>query len=322
MTPTRFVAGLHSQPNRESSFFETRSKLEPKGSGVHSLRTFLLCLLAALLCSTPATAQNSTPSVQIVNPIDEQHLVTLHGYHHPLANAANDRGAAADDMLLERIHLVLKRSDSQESALRRLITDLHTAGSASYHKWLTPDEFGAQFGPSDQDIATVQKWLAGHGFSVVKVNPGKQTIEFSGNVAQFREAFHSQIHKYEINGETRYANANDPQIPAALAPVAGGFVSLNNFRLSHYSIPLGKAAYDPRTDKASPEWNYGGNNVLAPQDFAVQYDLNPLYSAGTNGSGQTIAIINESNINIELVNQFRSVFGLPCQPPPGHHRWE
>ena len=99
---------------------------------MHLIRTFLLCLLAALLCSTPATAQNSASSVRIVDPIDEQHLVTLKGYHHPLANAANDRGAAADDMLLERIHLVLRRSDSQEQALRQLVTGIctHPAGRA------------------------------------------------------------------------------------------------------------------------------------------------------------------------------------------------
>ena len=48
---------------------------------------------------------------------------------------------------------------------------------------------------------------------------------------------------------------------------------------------------------------------------AIQYDLNPLYTAGTNGSGQTIAIINESNVNIDLVNKFRSIFGLSANPP-------
>ena len=114
---------------------------------------------------------------------------------------------------LERMHLVLKRSDSQESSLRQLIGDLHTPGSANYHKWLTPDEFGKQFGPSDEDIATIETWLAGHGFNVTKINPGKQTIEFSGNVSQLRDAFHTQIHKYQVNGKTHFANANNPQIP-------------------------------------------------------------------------------------------------------------
>ena len=284
------------------------------------LQSSFLCLVSATLLCAAAIAQQTAPTARIVSPIDEKQLVTIKGATHPLANRANDRGAAPDDMRLDRIHLVLKRSDSQEATLRSLITQMHTPGNAAYHKWLTPDAFGKQFGPADEDIATVKTWLASHGFSVTKVNPGKQTLEFSGNVAQFRSAFHAQVHQYEVNGQKHYANAADPQIPAALSPVVGGFVSLNNFQAKSYAKYLGKAQYDPKTGKAAPEWTVGNSSegyqyILAPQDFAVQYDLNPLYTAGTNGTGQTIAIINESNINIAAVDNFRTLFGLPANPP-------
>ena len=120
-----------------------------------------------------------------------------------------------------------------------------------------------------------------------------------------------------MNGQTHFANAADPQIPAALAPVFGGFTSLNNFRLKSYAKSLGEAKFEPTTKKVTPTWTEGLNGVsfvLAPSDFAVQYDL-PAASTGTTGAGQTIAIINESNINVYLVNQFRSLFGLPVNPP-------
>ncbi|WP_263351972.1 Ig-like domain repeat protein [Acidicapsa acidisoli] len=274
--------------------------------------------LAAQDVAQPASL--ATP--RIVERIDESRLVKLKGTVHPLANARNDRGAAPASLQLDRMHLILSRSANQETALRQFIGQLHTPGSASYHKWLTPDQFGKQFGPSDQDITTVETWLTGHGFNVTKVNPGKQTIEFSGNVAQMGSAFHTQIHKYEVNGETHYANAGDPQIPDALAPVIGGFVALNNFRTKSYAQLLGKASYDPKTDKAKPQWTRGPGSpaidnayVLAPQDYAVQYDLSPLYAAGTNGTGQSIAIVNDSNVNIDLVNEFRNLFNLPVNPP-------
>ncbi|MFY9937163.1 MAG: protease pro-enzyme activation domain-containing protein, partial [Silvibacterium sp.] len=279
-----------------------------------------LTLIAPALLVAQATS--SLVTTRLTQPIDENSRVTLKGTLHPLASAANDRGAAPDSMPLDRVQVVLKRSDAQESALKQLITDLHTPGSASYHKWLTPDQFGKQFGPSDQDIATLESWLQSKGFSITRLNPGKQTLEISGNVAQFRDAFHTQIHKYLVEGQTHYANAADPQIPSALAPVFGGFTSLNNFRGKNYAKVLGKATYDPRTDKATPLWTTGpgtpaidNNYVLAPGDFAVQYDLNPLYAAGVNGSGQTIAIVNDSNINIYLANQYRTLFGLSANPP-------
>ena len=289
-----------------------------------NLRSLPLCaLIGALLSSSVLIAQNAAsaaaPAIRVVSPIDDSQLVTLNGTVHPLANTLNDRGTAPDSLQLDRMHLVFRRSDSQEAALKQLVSDMHTPGSPNYHKWLTPDQFGAQFGPSDQDIAAVTTWLTGHGFNVAKVNPGRQTLEISGNVAQLRSAFHTQIHKYSVNGDTHFANANDPEIPAALAPVVSGFVALNNFPIKSYAKLLGKAQYDPKTDQATPQWTVGSSSafslVLAPQDYAVQYDLNPLYTAGTNGSGQSIAIINESNINVDLVNQFRTLFGLPPNPP-------
>lgn len=289
-----------------------------------NLRMLPLCVLAGTLLSINVlTAQSNriaaTPSTRIVSAVDDAAVVTLHGTVSPLATSRNDLGAAPDGLQLDRMHLVLKRSETQEAALQQLINEMHTPGSPTYHQWLTPDQFGAQFGPSDQDIATVTTWLTNHGFNVSKVNPGHQTIEISGSVAQLRNAFHTQIHRYTYKGQTRYANATDPQIPSALAPVVGGFVSLNNFPIRSYAQSYGKAQYDPKTNKAIPQWTLGSSSsvslVLAPQDYAVQYNLNPLYNAGVNGTGQTIAIINESNINIGLVNQFRSLFNLPVNPP-------
>jgi subtilase family serine protease len=276
------------------------------------------------------TGQSVVPS-RIVAPVDESARVVLHGYVHPLANAANDRGVAPDSMPLSRMHLVLRRSSSQEAALKQFVSDVHTPGSASYHQWLTPDQFGQQFGPSDQDVATVESWLSANGFEVAGVEPGKQVIEFTGSVAQLRNAFHAQIHKYQVNGSIHYAAANDPDIPAALSPVVGGFVTLNNFHLKSHARLLGEASYDPKTGTAKPQWTVNGgegyptiggvNFALTPGDFGVQYDLpNPSLNshyAGTtyDGTGETIAIINDSNVNIDLVNQFRTLFGLPANPP-------
>ena len=290
---------------------------------MNKLRSLPLCVFAGLaFCSLPALAQQAAPAVRIVNPIDESQRVTLTHTVHPLANAANDRGAAPDGMQLDRLQLVLQRSPSQEAALRQLIQQMHMPGSPSYHQWLTPDQFGAQFGASDQDIATITSWLGSHGFSVSRVNPGKGTLEFSGSVAQLRDTFHTQIHKYVVNGETHYANANDPQIPAALAPVISGFTSLNNFHPKSYLRKLGQASYNPSTHQATPtsNWTWGNAStgtyyVLAPGDFAMQYNVTPLYNSNINGSGESIAIINDSNVNINLVNQFRTLFGLPANPP-------
>ncbi len=261
---------------------------------------------------------------RLVQPINENARVTLGGTVHPLANAKNDRGAAADGMRLNRLQIVLKRSDAQEAELKQLLSDMHTPGTENYHKWLTPDDFGKRFGPSDADVAKLTAWLQSHGFNVTKLNPGRQTLEFTGSAGQFRDTFKTQIHAYQVKGaagmETHYANATDPQIPAALAPVLGGFASLNNFRLKSYSHRLGTASFNPKTHEAKPDWTVGNgtefNLPLSPADFAVQYSIPSQAVAGTNdGTGQSIAVVNEANIDIALVNRFRTLFGLPANPP-------
>ncbi len=297
-------------------------------SFVRAVRPLAIASAALALSTAPLFAQVSSPSVtpsRIVAPVEESARVTLRGYVSPLVNAANDRGVAPDSMPLERVHLVLKHSATQQAALDQFLSDVHNPASASYHKWLTPAQFGQQFGPSDQDIATVESWLSAHGFNVTGVKPGKQVVEFSGSVAQLRDAFQTQIHQYQINGQTRYAAANNPTIPTALAPVVGGFVSLSDFHPQTGARLLGTASYNRATDQATPNWTYGNSSgvsfVLAPQDFGVEYDLpnstlNPSYSGTTlDGTGQTIAILDYSNINVALVNQFRSIFGLPANPP-------
>ena len=287
-------------------------------------RTFpLSAVLSVCLASTALFAQKVGPTVRITGPINANQLVTLKGTVNPFANSQNDRGIAPQGMQLERMHLVLKRSPAQETALQQLLQEQNTPGSPNYHKWLTPAQFAAQFGPSTQDITTVENWLSSQGFTINKIEPGNQVLDISGNVGQLSSAFHTQIHRYMVNGQLHYDNANNPSIPAALAPVVGGFVTLNNFQVKSYAKSLGEASYNPATGQAKPSWTIGSgtfsyqnyNFVLSPADYAIQYDLEPLYKAGINGSGQSIAIVNESNININLVNQFRTLFGLPANPP-------
>ena len=275
-----------------------------------------------LVCLGAVNSALAQQVARLIQPVDDNARVTLPGTVHPLANARNDRGPASPDMQLDRLQLVLKRSPEQEASLQQLLRDMHTPGTANFHKWLTPEQFGQQFGPSDQDVQTIEDWLQTQGFQILKVNPGKQTLEVAGTVGALQQAFHTSIHKYQVNGQQHYANAVNPEIPVALAPVLGGFVSLNNFPLRHYSHFLGSAQYDPKTHQAIPEWTLPGGALgnmyaVAPEDFATQYDVTPLYSAAKplNGTGQSIAIINESNININFVNNFRTLFGLPASSP-------
>jgi hypothetical protein len=267
---------------------------------------------SAALASSLAFAQSQSAS-RITQPIDDSRSVTLKGNVHPLAQPRYDQGAVPDSFPAGRMLVLLQRSPEREAALRQFIHDAHTPGSPSYHKWLKPEQLGSLYGPADSDVAAVTAWLQSHGFSVPRVSKGKTAIEFSGSAGQLREAFHTEIHTYLIRGEIHHANDRDPQIPDALAPLVAGIASMNDFAPKSYAEVLGRATYDPKTHQATPEWTRSPVSLaLGPGDFAVQYDLNPLYSAGINGAGVTIGIIGASNVDPTVVAAYRALFGLPA----------
>ena len=281
-----------------------------------------LPLILGLSLATPALTQ--TPATPLLTqPINEVNRATLHGSVHPLVRTASDRGAVSNSFLAGRLLLLLNRPPEREAALREFLQAAHATGSASYHKWLTPQQFGEQFGPADSDVQSVVQWLQSHGFSVQRVSKSGTLIEFSGTAGQISEAFHTQIHEYAVKDETHYANANEMEIPQALAPLVRGVAPLNDFRAQPQVQIAGRALYSSSKRAAKPQWTlpnpYGTANLYAypvtPEDFATQYDLAPLYQAGVTGAGQTIGIINESNIDLGLVQAYQSLFGVAGAPP-------
>jgi subtilase family serine protease len=287
--------------------------------GTFSSYECLRHLLAVVFILPLAVTAQSPPSSLVTRPIDESQTVTLRGTVHPLTRAGSDQGAVPDSFAANRMLLMLNRPPERETALRQFLAEVHNPGSATYHKWVTPEQFGELFGPSDSDIQTAVGWLASHGFRVARVTKSKSLIEFSGTAANVREAFHSEIHQYSVNEETHFANDRDLAIPEALAPLVRGVSPINNFYPQSYLHTLGSASYSRSTGKATPLFtNPDGRTeffAVAPEDFATQYDLGPLYSAGTNGMGQTIGILNRSNIDVSLANAYRSLFNLSANPP-------
>jgi hypothetical protein len=263
-----------------------------------------------------AAGQQAAPvPARVTQPVDTENLVTLRGNTHPLARAEYDQGAAPDSLPTQRILLILQRSMQQEAALRRLLDDQQTKSSPNYHMWLTPEQFGQQFGPADADIQVVTDWLSSQGFQVSHVAAGRTVIEFSGTAGLVRQALHTEIHKYVVNGEEHWANASDPQIPAALTPVVAGFASLNNFPRRPMSRRLGTFSKSKATGVVRPLFTFpyetGYLLAVGPTDFATIYNVLPLWNGGTNGSGVTIAVSEQSDINDQDVADFRTLFGLP-----------
>jgi subtilase family serine protease len=269
-----------------------------KRLGVAALTVPVLAFLFAFPLSLTAQSRGSL----ITQPINENVLHRLAGNTRPQATAENDAGPVPDSLSMEHMLLQMQRPAGQETALRQWIDSLHNPKSPNYHHWLKAAEFGQAFGPAPQDVTTVTDWLQSHGFQINVVYPSGMSIDFSGTAGQVRSAFHTAIHYLDVNGSRHVANMSDPQIPEALAPAVAGVVSLHDFQ--------------PRTMKrarADFTFSSGGNafQALSPADLATIYNLNPLFAAGTAGQGQTIAVLEDSDLySAADWDTFRSTFGL------------
>jgi subtilase family serine protease len=275
-----------------------------------SLSSSLLAVVVSLyfLACSSAQAEN-VGHVQITQNVDEAKLVTLSGNTRPEANAKNDRGLVANSLSLEHMLLQLKSSPERERESLQLVEELTDPSSPNFHHWLTAEEFGERFGVAEQDRDAIKNWLQSHHFDVNVDYTNGLLIDFSGTAGQVREAFHTEIHELNVKGVKHIANMSDPQIPAALAPAVVGVVSLNDFK------PHAVYTFPP----PYPICSFSGGICYAvvPADLATIYNLNPLFSEGTSGRGQTIVMIEDSDVyNPSQHNppldwsRFRTVFGL------------
>ena len=282
-----------------------------------SIISMALLAVSLVMSAQGSRAQTGAVRARVTQAVDMQNLVTLRGNVHPLARPEYDQGVAPDDLPMERMLLVLQRSADQEVDLRQLLDQQQVKSSPLFHQWLTPEQFGKQFGPADADIQAVTDWLASQGFMVKKVAAGRTVIEFSGTAGLVRQVLGTEIHKFHVKDADYWANASDPKIPAALAPVVAGIASLNNFPRKHLNVSPPKKSRARMPGKGQPLFTFCTDSsdcylLIGPGDFAKIYNVALLWTAGTDGTGQTIAVVGETNINPQDVADFRSMFGLPA----------
>ncbi len=267
-----------------------------------------VCVVAALAVTLPNLAQRTTPQTRIIAVVDNSRRSTLVGSLSPRAIAANDVGAVDPNMQLQGITLVLSPTSAQKTALDALAASQQNPSSPQYHHWLTPEQFAAQFGMADADIATVSFWLEREGFVVGSVSRGRNRITFSGNAGQVAAAFGAPLHFYKTQAEStpRYAPSGSLSIPAALSSVVQSVQNISSFRPHPQMVPA----------PTQPMFTVGGNQLafLTPPDVAMVYDVNPVTGSGYNGNGQTIAVVGQSAIVAQDLVNFQTALGVAVKP--------
>ena len=242
------------------------------------LRTSSFLALAATL-AVPAAYAQSTLSSSLAEPVRNAHAAAL-------------QPAATSQVLQLVISLPLRN----EPALDALLAQINDPGSPQYRHYLSPDQFAAQFAPTQADYDAVVAWARAKGLTVTGTTANRRLIDVTGSIGTVNRAFSVQIHNFQdtaarANGRVFYAPDREPVVdsPVPLLSISG----LDNAtpKIAHYR--KGTAVVDARSTTQSENAiahisGSGPGNTYTPSDMRAAY-----YGNGSlTGTGQTVAIFS------------------------------
>ena len=266
-------------------------------------QTYLrLPFVAALIFVFTASGDTQPASSdRIRGPIDAAQTAAVKGTAHPLARAQSDQGRTDTTQRLSGVSLVFRLSPAQQSDLNQLLRDQQDPASSNYHRWLTPEQYAARFGMTQNDLAKVTAWAQSQGLTVDGISRNRTEVSFSGTVGQIEYALKTELHNYSINAEQHFANASDVALPAGFSAEVLSVRGLNDFRPR------------PRFRRLAPRFtsSLSGIHNLTPDDFAIIYDLPSTYK----GTAQSIAVTGQTAISNTDIAAFRSAAGLATNNP-------
>src|SRR4051812_10224045 len=126
--------------------------------------------------------------------------------------------AAATAKLVFRLYLNLPDQAGAEAAAQAV----SSPDSASFRRYLTPQQVRQRFAPTDASVAKVRSWLAGAGFTITGTASNNLYVEAHGSVAQAQQAFGVNLGMYRVAGKTLRAPAQNLNVPASIAPLVAG----------------------------------------------------------------------------------------------------
>jgi pseudomonalisin len=282
----------------------------------------LVCGLSALFAQVPSGAASLQPVNQVdriaANP-DLAPLTRLSGQLPEWAKIENQTSERMGN-LGSTIHIsvVLRRDPAVQAAFEQMLANQQNPSSPLYHHWLTPEQMGQLYGPTQSDLAAIQSWLTSQGLTVDSVAPTGMILEASGSLAVVGNAFHTSFAQFSVGGFARLSTISEPAIPSALASVIR---SIHGLTETHYAPQSHMALKQLPAAGVKREVDLGTNQYgLLPDDFAVIYDIASVYSGGNTGAtigsvAQRIAIIGRSRIVAGDITNYETLAGYPNNQP-------
>ena len=149
---------------------------------------------------------------------------------------------------------------------------------------LSRAQFASRHGARPADIKKIRTFAKQNGLKVVEVSRPRRSVLLGGSIAAFSRAFGVELNSYQHPTGTCRMRTGTIQIPASLSGIIEGVFGLDNRPQAKPHFRVRKQLQDPVARAQASNVSYNAPQVSQAYDFP----------AGTNGSGQTIGILELS----------------------------
>ncbi|MHB8437588.1 MAG: S53 family peptidase [Acidimicrobiales bacterium] len=205
------------------------------------------------------------------------------------------------------------------AALDQYVSSAYQSGSASFHRFLTPPQFGARFGAPVAEVDTVEQTLQSLGFKVGTPSANHLYVDFSGPASLVESVFGVSIDTFRTTtGFVFHANTGNITVPGVIAGDVTGVIGIDNTSAPRSNL-FPAAARNPAATATLPSTGTSGGTTpcaqaltsggYTPPSLAEAYDFNGLYAKGLLGQGMNMALVEFDDFHDSNVAGVESCYG-------------
>jgi subtilase family serine protease len=205
------------------------------------------------------------------------------------------------------LNIVLPLGD--EAGLQNFLGDLYDPSSASYHRFVTPTEFTARFGPSQEQYDAVVQFAQLHGLTVVGGSRDGMDVEVKGPVSAVETAFHVTMQTYNHPSEARTFYSPDREPTTDLAFSLWHVSGLDNFSIPHPMLSK-RSEYAAAHNMDAKDVVSHATTGSGPSASFLGSDMRAAYYGGTalTGAGQNMGLFEYLGTDLaDLTTYFKNV---------------
>ncbi|MBN9227882.1 MULTISPECIES: S53 family peptidase [Legionella] len=194
--------------------------------------------------------------------------------------------------------------------LNHFIDELYDPQSFYYQKFLTKEEYDANYAPSERGVKEVENYFIAHGMKTKKVFT---TIQVTAKASEIEKVLQIKLNNYLYKNKLFYGNVSKPKINSEIAQYISGISDLSNIPNGHPKIHLEsskkfKTLKESQANKHVEILNFAWDTfspTAIPTTTSLQgftgYQMRAAYNISSiapvngvtiDGTGQTIIIID------------------------------